>query len=569
MATPNQILDFVKENDSSKNSRVTRLMQEYLEKLGAERTNSDRNTESPELIALRPFYRACLSRNFHEFRTTLFGFKCYCVTNAVPGEIAGVVLFFHGLGGSPNAFLRIFDNFYAHYGASVPVAFVLPQAPLPMHPDEIGADGSCTFGSFKWWDIMDPSWKTTQWFGRKIKGEDGKDINNKAYPNVTEVNSGNYSDLTTDTEINRKCRSDEPSGLLKLRPLLEGLRREICKAFRIPPQRLAIAGFSQGAMLACDTFYSSHTVPLALGIFSGAPLSLDHWEGRLKTWKRDGKWNEFTGIPILQTHGTVDSVIPLTAGRFLTKIIRDHGMHHRMAIFPGDHFLPDTVINLFGSVLIARLRDLSLRGWYNLPLKMRMDQHEQDVTVDIHKILGPAPEVVNLMQIEDDAEFLGYFEKQPMRHFFGGNQHNKTPEITNIIPSALHRLKIRRKKRRKRLEAEFGQAESDERLCETSDSLRSTSDDTPFDDDNIKEQRRWTCVSRAGKGLKTAESMREDSDDLDHLVRLKSDNRRRLKVLKKSYDMQDEKLTFGNKSGYKLSYGFLQCCLPVASHCLE
>jgi len=568
MASANQILDFVKENDSSKNRRVTRLMQEYLEKLGTDRSSTIGLSQSSELIALRPFYRACLSRNFHEFRTTLFGFKCYCVTNAVPGEIAGVCLFYHGLGASPNAFLRIFDNFYAHYGASVPVAFVLPQAPLPMHPDEIGADGTCSFGSFKWWDVMDPSWKTTQWFGKKIKGENGEEVSNSAYPSVNEVNTGNYTDLATEYNMNRKCRADEPSGLLKLRPLLDGLRREICKVFKIPPQRLAVSGFSQGAMLACDTFYSSQTAPLALGVFSGAPLSLDHWEKRVKSWKKDGKWDEFTGIPIIQTHGTTDSVIPLTAGRFLTKVFREHGMHHRMAIFPGNHFLPDTVINLFGSVLIARLRDLSLRGWYNLPLKMRMDQHEQDVTADIHKILGPAPEVVNLIQIEDDAEFLGYFEKQPMRHFFNGNEHNKTPEIAHIPSPALQRLKVRRRKRRNRLEAEFGQADSDERLCETSDSLRSRSDDIPFDDD-IKGERRWTCVSRTGKGQKTDDSMREDSEDMDHLVRLKVDNRRRLKVLKKSYDAQDDKLTFGNKSGYKLSYGFLQCCLPVASHCLE
>merc|ERR1739838_57727 len=488
MASANQILDFVKENDSSKNRRVTRLMQEYLEKLGTDRSSTIGLSQSSELIALRPFYRACLSRNFHEFRTTLFGFKCYCVTNAVPGEIAGVCLFYHGLGASPNAFLRIFDNFYAHYGASVPVAFVLPQAPLPMHPDEIGADGTCSFGSFKWWDVMDPSWKTTQWFGKKIKGENGEEVSNSAYPSVNEVNTGNYTDLATEYNMNRKCRADEPSGLLKLRPLLDGLRREICKVVKIPPQRLAVSGFSQGAMLACDTFYSSQTAPLALGVFSGAPLSLDHWEKRVKSWKKDGKWDEFTGIPIIQTHGTTDSVIPLTAGRFLTKVFREHGMHHRMAIFPGNHFLPDTVINLFGSVLIARLRDL--------------------------------------------------------------------------------RLRVRRRKRRNRLEAEFGQADSDERLCETSDSLRSRSDDIPFDDD-IKGERRWTCVSRTGKGQKTDDSMREDSEDMDHLVRLKVDNRRRLKVLKKSYDAQDDKLTFGNKSGYKLSYGFLQCCLPVASHCLE
>eukprot|EP00915_Cephaloidophora_sp_WS-2016_P009716 GHVH01013967.1.p1 GENE.GHVH01013967.1~~GHVH01013967.1.p1 ORF type:complete len:583 (+),score=68.00 GHVH01013967.1:34-1782(+) len=582
MASTRQIIDFIYENDCSKNHKFFRHIQDKLSHVNSSVNSSPEEIDMKEMRIMKPYYRAALRRNFHEFRLNMHGFKCICATNAPAAEISGLILFFHGLGASPHAFLRVFDNFYALYGASVPIAFVIPQAPLPMHPDELGADGSCSFGSFKWWDIVDPDWISTQWFGRKIRDEDGV-VETSEYPVVdcTEV----------ETVVQRpKGASDVPSGLHKLRPLIEGLRQEITNRFGVPYGQVAIAGFSQGSMLAVDSFYQGSSPPLALGIFSGAPMCLKQWNSRFKQWKESGYLEMYQGVPIFQTHGTKDSVLPLKSGRILRRSLRSHGLHHRMALFPGDHFLPDTVINLFSSIVITRLRFLLQRRLSIglVPLTVpnfaeNSEAYESDsVEKKCHKHLGPAPEVVDLLSLEENVVFLGYFSKRPMRHFFGGNSDFSTPEMNIEQPEELDQLRVRRLRRRQRLAAEFGFPDSDEKLCETSDSLQYENDATDSSDCVYEDTklRPWTCVTRSGANHNRSISgtvpgdLKDDADD-DHakhvitMKRQKNAMRKRLKMQKKSQDAYDDRLTFGNKSGYKISYGFLRCCLPVASHCIE
>ena len=65
----------------------------------------------------------------------------------------------------------------------------------------------------------------------------------------------------------------------------------------LPPDRVFLGGFSQGAMLACDTVLRSPRAFAGLLILSGSIIAQREWEER---------WPARKGLPVFQSHGTDD-----------------------------------------------------------------------------------------------------------------------------------------------------------------------------------------------------------------------------------------------------------------------
>jgi phospholipase/carboxylesterase len=97
-------------------------------------------------------------------------------------------------------------------------------------------------------------------------------------------------------------RSDErPPRLQTARAELEGLLDAAARELAAPRDKQILGGFSQGSMLACDLALHADVRPRGLVLLSSTLIARSEWEPRAA---------RLAGLPILQTHGTRDPILP-------------------------------------------------------------------------------------------------------------------------------------------------------------------------------------------------------------------------------------------------------------------
>ena len=117
-------------------------------------------------------------------------------------------------------------------------------------------------------------------------------------------------------------------GLTESRQLLFRLLEEL-EAQGVEPGRIALMGFSQGAVMSLDvgTRYPKRLAGIvALSGYLYAPDSL----GTEKSAAADG-------LPILLAHGTYDDVLPLAGSRQALKTLQAHSFQARLVEYPMGH----------------------------------------------------------------------------------------------------------------------------------------------------------------------------------------------------------------------------------------
>ncbi|KAH0486944.1 MAG: uncharacterized protein KVP18_000985 [Porospora cf. gigantea A] len=269
-------------------------------------------------------YRRCLQVRPHVFDRYFGDLYCVCVTNSPPEDVQLVVAFFHGFGASPGDFANIFDPIRV-MGRAFPMVLILPCAPTKMHPEEYGAVEldelpECRIGppgSYKWWDVLDPGWSCTRPvceappFDRPKPADLVKTFTLRDRPEFS-LGYNSYC-----PEPQKKSR-DFPSGLVRCRRLVVECLRDACYTYQLPMGQVAVAGFSQGGMLAADLIFQLEPPPLAVGLFSAAPMAQADWRARMLY--RDA--TRVKSVPILQYHGQDDWVVPYKAGLWLSRFLR-------------------------------------------------------------------------------------------------------------------------------------------------------------------------------------------------------------------------------------------------------
>jgi phospholipase/carboxylesterase len=103
---------------------------------------------------------------------------------------------------------------------------------------------------------------------------------------------------------------------------------------RHPGLPLLLAGFSQGAMLACDTFLQEDLDVRALVLLSSSCIASDEWRPRLQRLR---------GLPALVAHGTGDPDLAFAAGERLRDLLLEGGANVTWLPFDGGHEIPFTV----------------------------------------------------------------------------------------------------------------------------------------------------------------------------------------------------------------------------------
>jgi len=133
--------------------------------------------------------------------------------------------------------------------------------------------------------------------------------------------------------VPRDRRTEIPDGLVAARTQMLRLLDQVVS--RLPTKRLVLGGFSQGAMLALDVALHRDAPPDGLVLMSGTLLAESEWDPRM-TKLRD--------VPVLQSHGRADGLLPFSIAEVLRDKLRAAGARVDWHDFVGGHEIPMTVL---------------------------------------------------------------------------------------------------------------------------------------------------------------------------------------------------------------------------------
>jgi phospholipase/carboxylesterase len=131
----------------------------------------------------------------------------------------------------------------------------------------------------------------------------------------------------------RDRRTEIPDGLPAARDHVMRLLDQV--ATRLPSSKLVLGGFSQGAMLALDVALHRATAPDGLILMSGTLLAESEWGPRM---------SKLAGVPVLQSHGRGDGLLPFGVAEVLRDKLRAAGAQVDWHEFVGGHEIPMSVL---------------------------------------------------------------------------------------------------------------------------------------------------------------------------------------------------------------------------------
>ncbi len=122
-----------------------------------------------------------------------------------------------------------------------------------------------------------------------------------------------------------------PPGIDEARAAVLDLLGALERDFAALPEQVVIGGFSQGAMLATDIVLRSARPFGGLAIMSGTLVSHSEWLPLMAARK---------GLPVLQSHGRADPVLPFAIAERLRDELSTAGLPVEFIPFNGGHGIP-------------------------------------------------------------------------------------------------------------------------------------------------------------------------------------------------------------------------------------
>jgi phospholipase/carboxylesterase len=137
----------------------------------------------------------------------------------------------------------------------------------------------------------------------------------------------------------------EPDGLTEARATVDRLLGELESSLH--PSKWILGGFSQGAMLSLDVALRTERKPAGLVVLSGSLIAEDVWLPRMKA---------LAGVPVFQSHGTSDPILPYSIAERLQKELTAAGVNDTFVPFRGGHEIPPPVLDGLSRFLSGALR---------------------------------------------------------------------------------------------------------------------------------------------------------------------------------------------------------------------
>jgi len=140
----------------------------------------------------------------------------------------------------------------------------------------------------------------------------------------------------------RDLSVDVPQGLALARERLLALLKDLPRQLPIDYKRTVIGGFSQGAMLTCDAVLQTGYLFAGLVQLSGNLLAQTVWSPLMPKRK---------GMPVFQSHGTHDDILPHIGAERLRDALSQSGLAVEWHSFRGGHEIPEPVLRRLGVFL--------------------------------------------------------------------------------------------------------------------------------------------------------------------------------------------------------------------------
>ena len=222
------------------------------------------------------------------------------VTGGIDGKGSGngpLVILLHGFGAPGDDLVAIGEALEGTVHAGTRFAF--PEAPIDLGPMFAGGRA--------WWHI-----DLEERMRRQVRGE----------RNVKEV----------------------PDGLHAISANVATLVRALVEQLAPPPDKVVLGGFSQGAMLALDVALRSDVNLAGLVLLSGTHIASEEWAALMEAGSR-------SGLPVFQSHGREDPVLPFSISEGLKGTLTKAGMVVEWVPFEGGHAIPPPVVQGLASFL--------------------------------------------------------------------------------------------------------------------------------------------------------------------------------------------------------------------------
>ena len=137
----------------------------------------------------------------------------------------------------------------------------------------------------------------------------------------------------------RDLSQDIPKGLAPARETMLACIKEVERQFGADPRTTLLGGFSQGAMLSCDVMLRTAQPYAGLIQLSGTLLATQEWIPMLQKRK---------GLPVFQSHGMQDEILPYVGAERLRNTLSPGGLAIEWHSFRGGHEIPRTVLRQLG-----------------------------------------------------------------------------------------------------------------------------------------------------------------------------------------------------------------------------
>lgn len=140
----------------------------------------------------------------------------------------------------------------------------------------------------------------------------------------------------------RDLSRDIPKGLAPAREHMLAFLKEVEQKFAADPRKTILGDFSQGAMLSCDLMLRTTQLYAGLVQLSGTLLAKQEWAPLLPKRK---------GLPVFQSHGTQDEVLPYAGAEGLRDQLTHAGLSVEWHSFRGGHEIPRLVLQRLGQFI--------------------------------------------------------------------------------------------------------------------------------------------------------------------------------------------------------------------------
>jgi phospholipase/carboxylesterase len=139
---------------------------------------------------------------------------------------------------------------------------------------------------------------------------------------------------------------EAPEGLPMARRMVRALLEDVAARTNVPFARTVLGGFSQGGMLTTDLALRLEEAPAGLIILSGTLLSRAEWADLIA---------RRTAMPVFQSHGRMDPLLPFDVAEKLHRLFEDAGARIAFLPFQGQHTISPDVLERLAAWLKDRL----------------------------------------------------------------------------------------------------------------------------------------------------------------------------------------------------------------------